>query len=39
MDKHITINGQIRHRYNSEGELIHPTDEGIHNFYNWFGES
>lgn len=38
-EKHININGEVKHRYNSEGQLIHPTEEGIHKFYKWFGKS
>jgi hypothetical protein len=35
----ITINGKQRSTKNSEGKLIHPTEEGIRNFYKWFGDS
>jgi len=36
---HIDVDGELKHRYNSEGALIHPTDEGIKNFHRWFGDS
>jgi hypothetical protein len=35
----ISIDGVLRHRNNSEGQPIHPTDEGIRNFHRWFGNS
>lgn len=35
----IEINGKQHHRNNSLGKPIHPTDEGIKNFYKWFGDS
>ncbi len=35
----IDVDGELKHRYNSEGKLIHPHDEGIHNFHKWFGDS
>lgn len=31
----INIDGQLKHRNNSEGKPIHPTDEGIKNFHRW----
>ena len=36
---HIEVDGEMKHRYNSEGKLIHPTEEGIRNFHRWFGDS
>ena len=36
---HINVDGQLKHRYNSAGKLIHPTEEGIRNFHRWFGDS
>lgn len=35
----IDVDGVLRHKYNSEGNLIHKTDEGIRNFWRWFGNS
>lgn len=35
----ISIDGVLRHRNNSEGQPIHPLDEGIRNFHRWFGNS
>ncbi|MCP5244887.1 MAG: hypothetical protein H6937_02505 [Burkholderiales bacterium] len=35
----INIQGVDRPTRNSEGKLIHPTEEGIKNFYAWFGDS
>ncbi len=35
----INIDGIDRPTRNSEGKLIHPTEEGIRNFWKWFGES
>lgn len=35
----ITIDGKERPTRNSNGKLIHPTEEGIRNFWVWFGES
>lgn len=35
----IDVDGVMKHRHNSEGKLIHPHDEGIHNFHKWFGDS
>jgi ADP-Ribosyltransferase in polyvalent proteins len=31
----ILHNGQLVHTTNSEGQRIHPTDEGIKNFHRW----
>jgi hypothetical protein len=36
---HIDVDGEMKHRYNSDGKLIHHTDEGIRNFHRWFGDS
>ena len=38
-DKYINIDGELKHRYNSEGKLIHNTDEGIKQFHKWFDKS
>lgn len=35
----IDVDGVMKHRHNSEGKPIHPTDEGIRNFHKWFGDS
>lgn len=35
----ISVNGIDRPTRNSEGKLIHPTEEGIRNFWKWFEES
>lgn len=35
----IDVDGVMKHRHNSEGRPIHPTDEGIRNFHKWFGDS
>lgn len=35
----VTVNGVERPVLNSNGKLIHSTEEGIRNFYNWFGDS
>lgn len=35
----IKINGIDRPTTNSEGRAIHPTQEGISNFWKWFGDS
>jgi hypothetical protein len=32
----INVDGEMKHRTNSEGNPIHPTDEGIRNFHRWF---
>ena len=37
--KTISINGVDRPITNSEGKAIHPTQEGISNFWKWFGDS
>ena len=38
-ETHINIDGVLKHRYNSEGKLIHHTDEGIKQFHKWFNNS
>jgi hypothetical protein len=35
----IEVDGVMKHRHNSLGQPIHPTDEGIRNFHRWFGDS
>ena len=35
----LTIDGTERPTRNSKGKLIHPTEEGIRNFWKWFGDS
>lgn len=35
----INIDGVDRPTRNSEGKLIHPAEEGIRNFWKWFGDS
>ncbi len=35
----IDIDGKERPTRNSNGKLIHPTEEGIRNFWKWFGNS
>jgi hypothetical protein len=35
----LEIDGKQRPTKNSKGQLIHPTEEGIRNFWAWFGES
>jgi hypothetical protein len=35
----ITVDGKERPRLNSNGNPIHPTDQGIINFWRWFGDS
>lgn len=35
----IDIDGEQKHRTNSEGRPLHHTDEGIKNFHKWFGNS
>ena len=35
----IDVDGIQKHRHNSEGKPIHPTEEGIRNFHRWFGNS
>jgi hypothetical protein len=35
----IDVDGVMKHRHNSEGKPIHPTDDGIRNFHRWFEDS
>lgn len=35
----IDVDGNQKHRHNSEGAPIHSTDDGIRNFHRWFGDS
>ena len=35
----IDVDGVERPRLNSEGRSIHPTAEGVRNFWRWFGDS
>lgn len=35
----IVVDGVPRPMHNSKGRLIHPTEEGIRNFWRWFGQS
>jgi hypothetical protein len=35
----IDVDGESKHRNNSEGRPIHHTDEGIRNFHRWFKDS
>ena len=35
----ISIDGVSRPTHNSKGFLIHPTTQGIENFWRWFGDS
>lgn len=35
----IDVDGKERSTRNSEGRLIHPTLDGIQNFWKWFGDS
>lgn len=34
----LNIDGKERPTRNSNGQLIHPTEEGIRNFWKWFGD-
>jgi hypothetical protein len=34
----INIDGEAKHRYDYAGHLIHPTEQGIRNFYAWGGK-
>lgn len=36
---HIDVDGELKHRYNSEGKLIHHTEDGIRNFHRGFKDS
>ena len=35
----IEVDGKVRPATNSEGQRIHPTEEGLINFWRWFGDS
>lgn len=35
----IDVDGNLRQTRNSEGALIHSTEEGVRNFWRWFGDS
>ncbi len=35
----IEVDGALRPIHNSAGRLIHPDEEGIRNFWRWFGDS
>lgn len=35
----IDVDGVQRQRMNSEGRPIHPSEDGIRNFWRWFGDS
>lgn len=35
----IDVDGELKHRHNSNGVPIHHTDEGIKNFHKWFDKS
>ena len=35
----IEHDGELVHTTNSEGKRIHPTDEGVKSFHDWFGKS
>lgn len=37
--KTVTVDGKERTVLNSEGKPIHPTVEGVRNFWKWFGDS
>lgn len=37
--KTVTVDGKERTVFNSNGKPIHPTVEGVRNFWRWFGES
>lgn len=37
--KTLTIDGKERPTRNSNSQLIHPTEDGIRNFWRWFGDS
>lgn len=36
---HVVVDGVKRPAMNSEGRPIHPTQEGLRNFWRWFGNS
>ncbi|UOF76779.1 coil containing protein [Caudoviricetes sp.] len=35
----IEVDGVMRPTTNSKGQVIHPTQEGVRNFWRWFGDS
>ena len=35
----IEVDGVLRSTLNSNGKPIHPTEEGVRNFWKWFGDS
>ena len=35
----IEVDGRLRPTVNNEGRLIHPTEDGVRNFWRWFGDS
>src|SRR5690606_37143860 len=35
----VTVDGKERTVFNSNGKPIHPTVEGVRNFWRWFGDS
>ena len=35
--KMIDVDGDMKHTTNSNGDLIHSTEDGIRNFHRWFG--
>ncbi len=37
--KTVMVDGKERTVFNSEGRPIHPTEEGVRNFWRWFGDS
>jgi hypothetical protein len=37
--KTVTVDGKERTVFNSNGKPIHPTVEGVRNFWRWFGDS
>lgn len=39
MPETLEVDGQQRPTTNSEGRPIHPTEEGVRNFWKWFGDS
>ncbi len=39
LPENIDVDGVQRSTLNSEGRPIHPTEEGVRNFWRWFGDS
>lgn len=39
LPKTINVDGKERPTTNNEGRQIHPTEEGVRNFWSWFGDS